>query len=103
MAKKEELSVVEPREAKTWTKGELVSSEGMNALEQKAENALTTAQSAKTTAEAACPKTQAASKSALGLVKQSALVAEAAGENVTKEEFKALLDALKAAGIMASA
>ena len=39
---------------------------------------------------------------AIGAVKQSAAVAEAAGENVTKAEFKALLDALKAAGIMAN-
>lgn len=44
----------------------------------------------------------AASKTTLGGVKQAALVAEAAGENVTKAEFKALLDALKAAGQMAS-
>lgn len=54
-------------------------------------------------ANKATPKTQAANKTTLGLVKQSALVAEAAGENVTKAEFKALLDALKAAGIMANA
>ena len=44
-----------------------------------------------------------ASKTTLGGVKQAALVGEAAGENVTKAEFKALLDALKTAGIMASA
>lgn len=44
-----------------------------------------------------------ATTEALGAVKQAALVAEAAGENVTKAEFKALLDALKAAGIMATA
>lgn len=44
----------------------------------------------------------AANNSTLGGVKQSAAVAEAAGENVTKAEFKALLDALKAAGIMAN-
>lgn len=43
-----------------------------------------------------------ATKSKAGLVRQATLVAEAAGENVTKAEFKALLDALKAAGIMAS-
>lgn len=104
MAKKEEKTLVaEPREAKTWTKGELVSSTGMNALEIKAETALTTAQAAKTTAEAACPKTQAATSDTLGLVKQSAAVPEAAAENVTQAEFKALLDALKAAGIMANA
>ena len=45
----------------------------------------------------------AASKTALGGVKQAARVNEATGENVTKAEFKALLDALKASGIMASA
>ena len=44
----------------------------------------------------------AATTSALGGVKQSAAVPEAAGENVTKAEFKALLDALKTAGIMAN-
>lgn len=44
----------------------------------------------------------AATKTALGGVKQSAVVAEAAGESVTAAEFKALLDALKAAGIMAN-
>ena len=45
----------------------------------------------------------AANKTTLGGVKQAALVAEAAGENVTdKAEFKASSDALKAAGIMAN-
>lgn len=44
----------------------------------------------------------AANKTTLGGVKQAACVNEAAGENVTKAEFKALLDALKAAGIMAT-
>lgn len=43
-----------------------------------------------------------ATTEAIGAVKQADLVAEAAGENVTKAEFKALLDALKAAGIMAT-
>jgi hypothetical protein len=43
----------------------------------------------------------AATASTIGGVKMAASVAEASGENVTKEEFKALLDALKAAGIMA--
>ncbi len=37
-----------------------------------------------------------------GLVKQAALVPEAEGANPTAAEFKALLDALKAAGIMAA-
>lgn len=34
--------------------------------------------------------------------KQAEAVPEASGSNVTKAEFKALLDALKAAGIMAA-
>lgn len=45
----------------------------------------------------------AAKTSAIGGVKQATLVPEASGENVTQAEFKALLDALKVAGIMASA
>lgn len=44
----------------------------------------------------------AAKTSAIGGVKQATAVPEASGENVTQAEFKALLDALKAAGIMAS-
>ena len=44
-----------------------------------------------------------ATTEAIGAVKQATLVAEAAGENVTQAEFKALLDALKTAGIMANA
>ena len=38
-----------------------------------------------------------------GLVKQGAAVAEAEGANPTAAEFKALLDSLKAAGVIASA
>lgn len=37
-----------------------------------------------------------------GIVKMAELVAEASGSNVTQAEFKALLDALKAAGLMSS-
>lgn len=44
----------------------------------------------------------AASKGTTGGVKQAALVNDAAGDNPTKEEYNALLTALKAAGIMAS-
>lgn len=43
-----------------------------------------------------------ATEAVAGLVKQSALVAEAAGAAPTAAEFNALLDALKAAGIMAA-
>ena len=48
-------------------------------------------------------KLPAATTSALGGVKMAAHVASAAGENVTQAEFEALLDALEAAGVVASA
>ena len=44
----------------------------------------------------------AATTAARGTVKMAAKVAEAAGSAPTAAEFKALLDALKAAGIMSS-
>lgn len=44
----------------------------------------------------------AATTTKLGGVKKASKVAEAAGETVTAAEFKALLDALKSAGIMSS-
>lgn len=78
--------------------------DGIVAVETTATEAKSTAEQAKTTAGQACPKTQAATTEALGLVKQSANVAKAAGpDNVTKAEFDALIDALVAAGIMAGA
>jgi hypothetical protein len=42
----------------------------------------------------------AATRTRAGAVKMAAKVSEAAGAAPTAEEFKALLDALKAAGIM---
>lgn len=73
----------------TWNDGDVITKEKMNNLETGVE-----------TANNGIPLN--ATKSKAGLVKQAALVPEAAGENVTKAEFKALLDALKTAGIMAS-
>ena len=73
----------------TWNDGDVITKEKMNNLETGVE-----------TANNGIPLN--ATKSNAGLVRQATLVAEAAGENVTKAEFKALLDALKAAGIMAS-
>lgn len=73
----------------TWNDGDVITKEKMNNLETGVE-----------AANNGIPSN--ATKSKVGLVKQAALVPEAAGENVTKAEFKALLDALKAAGIMAS-
>lgn len=46
--------------------------------------------------------TAAATTAALGLVKQAASVAAAAGEAPTKAEFDSLITALKNAGIMAN-
>ena len=74
---------------KTWVDGEVITKEAMNNIENGV-----------ATANAGIPVN--ATKAKAGLVKQAALVPEAAGANVTKEEFKALLDALKAAGIMAN-
>lgn len=73
----------------TWNDGDVITKGKMNNLETGVE-----------TANNGIPLN--ATKSKAGLVRQATLVAEAAGENVTKAEFKALLDALKAAGIMAS-
>jgi len=73
----------------------LTSDDATKALSAKQGKALKTLVDAKYTATNA---TTAVS----GLVKQSALVAEAVGATPTAVEFKALLDALKTAGIMAS-
>lgn len=74
---------------KTWVDGEVITKEAMNNIENGV-----------ATADAGIPVN--ATKAKAGLVKQATLVPEAAGANVTKAEFKALLDALKASGQMAS-
>ncbi|EPD64761.1 hypothetical protein HMPREF1216_00483 [Coprococcus sp. HPP0048] len=74
---------------KTWVDGEVITKEAMNNIENGV-----------ATADAGIPVN--ATKAKAGLVKQATLVPEAVGTNVTKEEFKALLDALKASGQMAS-
>lgn len=73
----------------TWNDNDVITKEKMNNLETGVE-----------TANKGIPSSATTSKA--GLVKQAVAVAEAAGENVTKAEFKTLLDALKTAGIMAS-
>lgn len=85
-------------EPTVWKDGDVITAEKMNKLEQGVKNEQVGPQGP------AGPSytLPSATKTALGGVKQAALVAEAAGENVTKAEFKALLDTLKAAGIMAS-
>lgn len=100
-------------EPTTWKDGDVITAEKMNKLEQGVKNEQVGPQGpagAKGPAGERGPQgpagpsytLPAANKTTLGGVKQAALVAEAAGENVTKAEFKALLDVLKAAGIMAS-
>ena len=74
----------------TWNDGDVITKEKMNNLETGVETANQGIHVTATTAKA-------------GIVKQAATVAEAAGENVTAAEFKALLDSLKTAGILASA
>lgn len=73
----------------TWNDGDVITKEKMNNLENGVEIANKGIPTAATTATA-------------GLVKQGAAVAEVSGENVTAAEFKALLDSLKAAGVLAS-
>ena len=74
---------------KTWVDGEVITKEAMNNIENGV-----------ATADAGIPVNETKAKA--GVVKQATLVPEAAETNVTKEEFKALLDALKASGQMAS-
>ena len=73
----------------TWNDGDVITKEKMNNLENGVEIANKGIPTAATTATA-------------GLVNQGAAVAEASGENVTAAEFKALLDSLKTAGVLAS-
>lgn len=102
----------------TWNDGDVITAEKMNKLEkgvkdnvgpkgEKGDPGAAGAKGEKGDPGPAGPAGPsytllAANKTTLGGVKQAALVAEAAGENVTKAEFKALLDALKASGQMAS-
>lgn len=73
----------------TWNDGDVITKEKMNNLENGVETANKGIPTSATTAIA-------------GLVKQGTAVAEASGENVTAAEFKALLDSLKTAGVLAS-
>lgn len=100
-------------EPTTWSNDDVITAEKLNKLEQGVKNEqVGPAGPAGAKGEKGDPGAQgpagpsytlpAANKTTLGGVKQAALVAEAAGENVTKAEFKALLDSLKAAGQMAN-
>lgn len=72
-----------------WNDNDVITKEKMNNLENGVETANNGLPGSATTEKA-------------GTVKQAAAVPEAAGEQVTKAEFKALLDSLKTAGIMSS-
>lgn len=74
---------------KTWSNEETITDAALNNIENGIE-----------AVDKAIPNN--ATKSKAGRVKQVTLVPDASGENVTKEEFNALLAALKTAGIMAS-
>lgn len=71
--------------ANEWNTGDVITAEKLNNLENGLQTATTTA----------------ATAAELGMVKQAAHVANAAGANPTQEEFDNLLAALIAAGIMA--
>lgn len=113
--------------AKTWVDGEIITKDAMNDIEGNiaANSAKITTIEGKLVKAVAGSKDgmmskedktkldgveaqankytlPAANKTTLGGVKQAVRVDEAADANVTKAEFKALLDALKAAGIMAT-
>lgn len=107
-------------EAHTWSDGEVISAERMNALEQGVKNEQVGPAGPQGETGPQGPKGDRgetgpqgpkgdsytlpeASAETLGGVKQAAFVADAAGESITKEEFNALLSSLKNAGIMANA
>ena len=73
----------------TWNDNDVITKDKMNNLEEGCEAANEGIPVAATTQKA-------------GIVKQAALVSDAAGDAVTKEAVNALLSALKTAGIMAS-
>lgn len=95
-------------EPTVWKDGDVITAEKMNKIEQGVKNEQVGPRGPAGERGPQGPAgpgytLSAANKTTLGGVKQAALVPEATGENVTKAEFKALLDSLKAAGIMTSA
>lgn len=87
---------------KDWNNDETITEEALDNIEtgiDTNDKSITALQEKVTTLES---KVVDATTAKQGLVKQCTLVAEASGENVTKAEFKALLDSLKTAGIMSS-
>lgn len=99
-------------EPTTWNDSDLITAEKMNKLEQGVKNEQVGPQGPKGDPGAQGPKGDtgaagpsytlpAATTSALGGVKQAAVVPDAAAAP-TKEEFNALLASLRAAGIIAS-
>ena len=102
-------------EPTTWNDGDLITAEKMNKLKQGVKNEQVGPQGPKGDAGAQGPAgprgdkgdpgptytLPAATKEALGGVKQAAAVADAAAAP-TQEEFNALLTSLRAAGILAS-
>lgn len=93
-----------------WKDGDVITAERLNKLEQGVQNEQVGPQGPAGVAGPQGPKGDpgetytlpSATTGALGGVKMCANVAEAAGDNVTKAEFSALLTALKNAGIMSS-
>ena len=101
-------------EPHNWSKGEDITAELLNKMEQGIQNEQVGPAGPKGDTGPAGPKGDtgaqgpagkdavltAATKEAIGAVKMAAAVSDAAGENVTKEEYNALLASLRAAGIL---
>lgn len=101
-------------EPHNWSKGEDITAELLNKMEQGIQNEQVGPAGPKGDTGPAGPKGDtgaqgpagkdavltAATKESIGAVKMAEAVSDAAGENVTKEEYNALLASLRAAGIL---
>lgn len=95
-------------EPHNWSKGEDITAELLNKMEQGIQNEQVGPAGPKGDTGEQGPAgpagkdavLTAATKEAIGAVKMAAAVSDAAGENVTKEEYNALLASLRAAGIL---
>lgn len=95
-------------EPHNWSKGEDITAELLNKMEQGIQNEQVGPAGPKGDTGEQGPAgpagkdavLTAATKESIGAVKMAEAVSDAAGENVTKEEYNALLASLRAAGIL---
>ena len=94
----------------TWKNNDVITAERLNKMEQGIQNEQVGPQGPKGDTGEQGPQgpagkdatLTAATTSAIGAVKMAAAVADAAGDNVTKAEFNALLTSLRNAGILST-